>query len=177
MTYLKNTNKKTLRLAHRSEYAAWWNMLERCNKSKNPSFHNYGGRGISVCGEWLHDFDQFMADMGPKPSAKHSLERKNNHGDYEPGNCKWATADEQQRNRRNATMLTVNGVTMNQIDWAIKMGISYAVIRTRLSRYKWSVEDAVLTPVDIRYRHNIKDSSLRAPKGPMGSRGNIHLKS
>lgn len=167
MTYLKNTNKKTLRTANMTEYNAWWNMLERCNKPTNANFKNYGGRGITVCAEWLHDFDQFVTDVGPRP-PNHTLERIDNEKGYSKENCKWATPAEQVRNRRTATMLTVNGVTMNQIDWANKMGISYQLIRTRIARHGWSVEDAVLTPANILYRHNCKDPALKAEKGPIG---------
>lgn len=176
MTYLKNTNKKTLRLANMMEYNAWWNMLVRCANPKNPRYAHYGGRGITVCEEWIHDFDQFITDMGQRPTAGHSIERVDNEKGYSKENCKWATRTEQQRNRRSAKLLTVNGETLNQIEWAKRMNIPYTLISMRINRYKWSVENAVLTPPDIRYRHNVKDPSLKAPKGPMGRRGNIHLK-
>ena len=74
-------------------------MHHRCSKVTNKSYHNYGGRGIKVCARWA-DFENFYADMGVRPSRKHSIDRINNDGDYEPGNCRWATAVEQMANRR-----------------------------------------------------------------------------
>jgi len=82
------------------EYRTWTGMKERCCNSRKRSFKDYGGRGIRVCDRWLNSFESFLTDMGPKPSSAHSIDRINNDGNYEPGNCRWATASQQARNKR-----------------------------------------------------------------------------
>lgn len=83
------------------EYRAWSGMKARCHNPNNPDYHRYGDRGIRVCDRWIESFERFLADMGPRPSSEHSLDRfPNNDGNYEPDNCRWATAQEQAFNRR-----------------------------------------------------------------------------
>jgi hypothetical protein len=84
------------------EYRSWQNMLQRCTNPKDQDWKNWGGRGIRVCDRWLHSFENFFVDMGRKPSPAHSIDRSNNDGNYEPGNCCWATAKEQRANRRDS---------------------------------------------------------------------------
>lgn len=81
------------------EYRAWTNMWDRCTRTTSDDYPNYGGRGITVCARWK-DFTNFLADMGLKPSPKLQLDRQNNNGNYEPGNCRWATLSQQAKNRR-----------------------------------------------------------------------------
>ena len=94
---------------HTPEYKAWTNMKQRCFNPNNTSYEIYGGRGIDVCLEWL-DFEPFYKDMGDKPSATYSIDRIDNDGNYEPGNCRWATSTQQNMNRsfsnKNSTGLT-----------------------------------------------------------------------
>ena len=91
------------------EYIAWLDMKQRCANPKNASYPNYGGRGIRVCARWMHSFDNFLVDIGSRPPG-HSLDRIDNDGDYEPGNCKWSTKQEQNRNRRPRSRTGHNGV-------------------------------------------------------------------
>lgn len=113
-------------------YHIWRGMRERCENPNHPSWHRYGGRGIKVCAAWA-DYAVFIADMGPRPSTKHSLDRTNNDGNYEPGNCRWATALEQGNNRGTNVHITLDGVTKSMSDWARHFRISYAVVQMRRS--------------------------------------------
>lgn len=94
----KRGGQPTHGLTHSREYRVWWDMKQRCTNPNNSRFYKYGGRGISVCERWSR-FENFYADMGPRPSPKHSIDRIDNDGNYEPGNCHWATRSEQQHNK------------------------------------------------------------------------------
>lgn len=84
-----------------SEYNSWRSMIGRCTRTKNNRYERYGGRGIKVCDRWLESFPDFLTDMGPKPTPNHSIDRyPDPDGDYEPGNCRWATREEQEANKR-----------------------------------------------------------------------------
>jgi hypothetical protein len=96
-------------LTKTSEYRSWYNMKTRCLNKKTNAYINYGGRGINVCERWL-DFNNFLLDMGKKPSSDYSIERIDNNGNYEPSNCRWATTQEQNLNQRSNLNLLVNGV-------------------------------------------------------------------
>jgi hypothetical protein len=111
--------------------------------SKN--LKNYAGKGITVCERWL-TFDNFLADMGPRPSLGHSLDRyPDANGNYEPGNVRWATRAQQSRNKSTNHNVTIKGVTKCLKDWAAEAGINYETVRARLRR-NWHVEDAIFYP-------------------------------
>jgi hypothetical protein len=125
------------------EYRAWRSMKQRCFNPKCRSYRDYGARGITVCERWLV-FENFYADMGSRP-ADMSLERDRNSGNYEPGNCRWATRTEQQRNTRQNKLLTYAGETHCTAEWALRTGIAHNTIYARLKR-GWSHERALTTP-------------------------------
>ena len=128
-----------------SLHNTWCTMIERCTNPKSGKWSVYGGRGIRVCERWL-TFELFLADMGERPSAKHSLDRIDVDGDYEPGNCRWATQREQQRNRRNNHIVEYRGERACLAEWAERTGIRHHTILYRL-RSGWSVDEALTRPV------------------------------
>jgi hypothetical protein len=124
------------------EWVVWSHIKQRCFNIKDPAYINYGGRGIKVCDRWLI-FENFIADVGVRPSALHTLERVDNNSHYCPENCRWATRKEQARNRRSNANLTLNGVTRTIAEWAELTGIKRSAIWMRIHRYHWSTEDAL----------------------------------
>lgn len=132
-------------------YVTWKDMKARCQSQSDPEYHNYGGRGITICDRWL-DFWAFVSDVGPRPKGM-TLERIDTDGDYVPSNCRWATASEQSRNKRTNRYLSHGGVSLCITDWAKRTGINKTVIRLRLAR-GWSVQDALTKPPDRRNRIN-----------------------
>jgi len=129
-------------------WKSWKAMLDRCYGKNRPDGHIYKSRGIAVCEIWRGSFEAFLSDMGKRPSGT-SLERINNDGNYEPGNCCWATPEQQGRNRRTNRNLTMNGQTMCMKDWAKAAGINETTLCERL-RAGWSVEKSLSTPARKR---------------------------
>lgn len=112
-------------------------MKSRCSNPNIPCYSDYGGRGITVCVAWIESFAQFLQDVGPRPSHKHSLDRwPNPNGGYEPGNVRWATKSEQNNNRRNTTAVTFKGRTQTIREWADELGVSWGAIRDRVGAGK-----------------------------------------
>ena len=127
------------------EYASYMMMLARCNNSNNSDYHRYGGRGICVCNRW-NNFKLFLADMGPRSSSEYSIDRINNDGDYEPGNCRWATRVEQQNNKRTNHIINYEGKSQTLAQWARATGIYSTTLRYKLNQ-GWSVHRALTEPV------------------------------
>lgn len=138
------TDRPFGRTRYLPEYRSWLGMRQRCFQPNNPAYPGYGGRGITVCPEWS-DFAAFYRDMGPRPSPTHSLDRIDNDGPYSRENCRWATKSEQARNRRSNRLLTLNGETMLQSDWAKRLGVEDRRLEHRLS-LGWTVERVLTQP-------------------------------
>jgi hypothetical protein len=113
------------------EYRTWAHVVERCTNPSIRSWANYGGRGINICERW-RDFRNFYEDMGPKPAPRLTIERIDNEGNYEPGNCRWATYDEQARNKRNTRYVTIGGERKLLVEVAKGLGLKYGVAAYRL---------------------------------------------
>jgi hypothetical protein len=144
---LSSARVRTHGKSETSEYRIWVQMKDRCSNPKIRNYPKYGGRGITVCERWKDSFESFYSDMGPRPSLEHSIDRINNDGNYEPGNCRWSTRLEQARNRRNSFRVTYDGVTMSLQMWSEETGIHWKTMRHRLQR-GWSTKAALFTPAN-----------------------------
>ena len=128
------------------EYLAWFDMRARCSNPKDSQFINYGARGISVCPQWESSFESFFMDLGSRPSSNHSLERRDNNGNYEPGNCYWATPKEQVRNRRITLFVDHQGERKKFADLSDSYSLPYHILWQRVFRYGMSLESALAKP-------------------------------
>lgn len=137
-------NLLTHGLTHSPEHRSWLSMMTRCHWSDatRPDYHLYQGAGITVCERW-RDFANFLADMGPKPTPLHSIDRVKSSLGYFPGNCRWATSSEQSHNRSDNVWLSLDGRRQILSDWARELGISNATLSERLG--KWSKRKALTT--------------------------------
>lgn len=133
-------------------YKSLIHAIDRCENPKNDSYHKYGGRGIFVCERW-HNYDLFIADMGERPSLEYSLDRIDNDGNYEPGNCRWATRMQQNNNKGNHVYETFMGKTQNITQWAKELNMSLSSLSRKL-RSGLTIE-AILT----KSKTNIKAPS------------------
>lgn len=132
-------------MSYRPEYRIWSHIKDRCNNPKSNAYKSYGGRGIKVCDEWAEDFMVFYKDMGARPSSKHSVERIDVNGNYEPGNCRWATFDEQALNKQDSTYIEINGVRKHLVEWSRDTGINVETLRDRV--IKGVVGEELIKPV------------------------------
>jgi hypothetical protein len=133
------------------EYLIWSSMIQRCLNPNDKGFRFYGGRGIGVCPRWLEKdgYANFIADVGPQPKPRASLNRIDNDGDYEPSNVIWSDPKKQARNRTNNHVLTFKGISMIVADWALKQGIKPVTLVQRLHR-GWPVARALTRRVERR---------------------------
>ena len=154
-----NGARGTHRMAGTPTFTAWCTMRQRCSNPATPCFPLYGGRGIKVCDRWQY-FENFLADMGLRPSGM-SIERINNDGNYEPGNCRWASARDQANNRRSNKRLTHKGRTQTIAEWAREVGISNLALAQRL-RHGWTVAEAIERPLRSWPKRKFVKGELRA---------------
>lgn len=126
------------------EYRTWLRMKARCSDPRHSSYPRYGAIGITVSASWQHDYLAFLNHVGRRPSPEYSIDRIDNTRGYEPGNVRWATRSEQQRNMRTNRMATLDGVTRCVTEWAEILGINHWTIQKRLQR-GWSDSQALST--------------------------------
>lgn len=117
------------------EYLSWTCMLDRCYNEKHVAYPHYKKNGITVCDRWKYSFENFLSDMGMKPTKEHTIDRfPNQQGSYEPGNCRWATKVEQADNRVNVKLFDYNGKCQSLARWSEDLGISYNILKNRIKR-------------------------------------------
>jgi hypothetical protein len=135
-------------MSETTEYVIWHGMLQRCLYPASPAFEQYGGRGITVCDRW-RTFENFYADVGPRPSTSHEIDRIDNDGNYEPENVRWTTKTAQARNRRNSVIVQHEGLPVTLIALCEKLGIDYTLASARL-RKGWPLAQALYRPLRNR---------------------------
>ena len=164
------------------EYRSWQAMKRRCIDPKNANFKHYGGSGVSICEQWMDSFENFLADVGQKPSLAHTLDRfPNQYGNYEPGNVRWATRTEQSANMRKTQYVLFNGKLTAFCTAYKALGISKKTAQARI-RLGWSPQEAIDTPVisripdDIRHKIRIATGSQSEIAAKFGiSQGSVSL--
>lgn len=130
---------------YRSEHQVWRNMKVRCYSDKSPWYEHYKAKGIKICPRWTK-FENFLADMGPKPSPEYELDRKNGSLGYNPNNCRWATKREQHQNTTQNRNFTIDGETKCMAEWARIYGVPPGLVNKRVNRSGWSIVDALTQP-------------------------------
>ena len=140
-TIATNKARSTHGLTHSRAFRIWEGMKARCLNSRHTHFKSYGGRGITVCEEWMNSFQMFYQDMGKPPDGT-TLDRIDNDGNYEPGNCRWATQEEQHNNKRTSRFLEADGHILTLTQWSRRTGINRVTLYGRLKR-GWTTERAL----------------------------------
>lgn len=139
------------------EYLAWRHIKSRCFDPECERYRWYGARGITMCERWRNSFTTFLADVGLRPSAGHSIDRIDNDGHYEPGNCRWAVREVQDNNRRDNVFVEHAGERLTIAQWARRLGMPHNTLKHRIS--KWGVERAMTEPVRVQFRRRPKAGS------------------
>ena len=156
-----------MRKANIREYRIWKAMKSRCYSPCLATHGTYQIKGIQVCERWRHNFDNFIEDMGYAPSDKHSIDRTDNDGNYEPDNCRWATMKEQSKNRGSFNKVFIyNGEAKVLKDWARFFNIKYSTLHARIYRKNMPFEDAV--KLNNRYQNFMYDGQLSSLKDIVG---------
>jgi len=140
-------------LARTREYKTYYNILQRCLNPKNVLYWKYGGKGVTVCKRWQKSFKNFYADMGPRPSPKHSINRKNGKKGYSPRNCAWATKLEQSNNKISNRFIEISGERYTIAQAAVAFKINRETLAARLQAM--TPEEAVTTPVKPRHKSRL----------------------
>lgn len=141
-------------------YWVWADMRQRCKNPRNKAYPNYGGRGIRVCDAWSK-FEAFVSDMGPRPLGG-TLDRVDNNGDYSPGNCRWATRQQQNSNRRNCIYVNDGNERVTLKEYCRRHKMPYRAVVKRIQDYDWPLGEALSTPVGgKRHRNGIDDLEAR----------------
>ena len=130
------------------EYLCWWNMKRRCLNKNDKHYKDYGGRGIKICDAWSgsHGFANFIADMGNQPFPGAEIDRRDNNGNYTPENCRWATKEQQDSNKRSTILVTHNSQTKPLFIWCKELNLKYGRTYERIFKLGWSPEEAFEIP-------------------------------
>lgn len=134
------------------EYLCWTGIKARCCNPKNDKFHYYGGRGIRMCEQWLNSFNNFYAHMGNCPPGMTIDRWPDKNGNYEPGNCRWATGEEQANNKRTNVIIEFQGKKLSVAQWARELGVRVSLLRNRL-KSGWLPDRALSEPVQLIHSH------------------------
>lgn len=156
-------------LSESCEYRIWQGMKRRCRAVGDACYRHYGGRGIKVCERWSASFEAFYEDMGPRPSDKHSIDRINNDGDYEPSNCRWATSKEQSRNKRVNYLVEHNGKIKCVAEWAEEYGVNPVTLYHRLVKLGLAFDKAVIKS-SLNFKRSLSRSLYPHYRVPMRDR-------
>ena len=141
-------------------YETWCNMKARCTNPKNTAYHNYGGKGISICKDWEFSFVNFKEwAMNNGYTDELTIDRINSKGNYEPSNCRWANRKTQGNNTSRNHIITYNGITKTMSEWSDELDISYTVLRRRIND-GWTIKESIETPLIKSNLRNFFDKSF-----------------